>query len=144
MTVSEAKDRLAAMLVDREFDFSRPDPRLGWTVFKRFAREHVVCADDGLLFQIGVYDFTGSELCYLDFVRQFSIESSTEGYGHMEQLHLQFTCEPTDALREIETNLWAYSFSNLDAYVAAVEGRREFRVGMSHTPWNVELFQEQV
>ncbi len=57
------------MLTEGGFDWEKPDPELGWQVFKRFVQEPVSCAEEGTLFQIGVYNFTGMEQCHLDFVR---------------------------------------------------------------------------
>lgn len=47
-----------------------------WEVFKTFGKEQVKDEEETtLLFQCGVYDFTGEKLFYYDFVRQFTMES---------------------------------------------------------------------
>jgi hypothetical protein len=144
MRVNEAERRLGQLLLQNGFSFENPSPSRGWTVFKEFCREPVACGDDGILFQIGVYDFSGEALCHFHFVRQFSLDANDGEHDRMEQLHLLFTCKPTDELKKLETSLWAYNFADLDSYFVAVENLSEFRKAMSHSPWNCQLYQEQV
>src|SRR4051812_23971325 len=73
-----------------------------WETFKAFCKEPVEGEDDKeILFQCGVSDFTGEELFYFDFVRQFTVYEEDE-YSHMEQLHCEFLFKPTDELRKLE------------------------------------------
>ena len=99
--------------------------------------------EDGILWQVGCYDFTGEKLCYLDFVRQFSFSNNGE-YDHMEQLHLEFTCTPTAVLSQLERNQWAFDYPSLGAYFRAVESFPEFQTALKSSPWKVELRQEEV
>jgi hypothetical protein len=143
MTPADACDQIRTMLIAGGFKFEVPDPSVGWAVFKRFAKIPVEGADDGLLWQVGCYDFTGRKLCYLDFVRQFSFSENDE-YDHMEQLHLKFTCPPTPSLAPLERNLWAFDYPSLEAYFSAVESFPEFQTALEVPQWNVELSQERV
>jgi hypothetical protein len=45
-----------------------------WETFKSFCKESVEGEEEKeILFECGVYDFTGEELFYFNFVRQFTI-----------------------------------------------------------------------
>ena len=77
-----------------------------WETFKAFCTEPVEGEEDKeILFQCGVYDFTGEELFHLDFVRQFTIYEEDE-YSRMEQLHCEFLFKQIDELRKLETGEW--------------------------------------
>ncbi len=129
------------MLEQAGFNMSQPAPLLGWSVFKQFVREPVQVADDGVLFETIALKETFS----LSFTRQFSHERDDGEYSHMEQLHFDFACPLTDALRGHETNLWAYDFPTLDAYFAAVEQLPEFQVAVAvPQPWRCEVYQSEV
>lgn len=78
MKTTEAEPTLQRMMNAAGFDFTVPDPSLAWQVFKKFVENPVECADDGVLFQCGVYEFTGELLFYFDFCRQFAIEVDGE------------------------------------------------------------------
>lgn len=131
------------MLSEAGFDFQEPNPRLAWRVFKEFVRRPVECADDGVLFECGVFTFAGDEQFWLDFTRQFSIDVDGE-YDHMIQLHCTFMCVPTAELRQLHTNLWAYDFDNLDEYFAAVESLTEFQTAIVQSNWSCVLHQGTV
>ncbi|WP_449376291.1 hypothetical protein [Bacillus safensis] len=54
-----------------------------WETFKAFSKETVEGEEDKeILFQCGVYDFTGEELFHFDFVRQFTVYEEDD-YSHM-------------------------------------------------------------
>jgi len=144
MQTSEAEKRLKAMLADAGFDMKRPNPQLAWDVFKSFMQEPVDCADDGVLFECGIYDFTGKELFTWGLVRQFSIDVDGE-YDHMEQLHCTFRCAPTKELRKLEISLWAYDFGTMHEYFSKVEGLNEFQSPLqSPQNWTCEVEQWEV
>ncbi|WP_169089553.1 hypothetical protein [Paenibacillus sp. PL91] len=81
INVKEAENQFKAMLGDINAD----EVLNVWNTFKTFAKIDVECAESSLLFQCGVYNFTGTELFYFEFVRQFTIEEEGE-YSLMEQL----------------------------------------------------------
>ncbi|MFX1538539.1 MAG: hypothetical protein ACFFDI_30475 [Promethearchaeota archaeon] len=140
MHVTEAESRLIKLLGAEGFDASNPAPRKAWDVFKQFVTEPVECDNDGVLFQVGCYDGR----CCFDFVRQFSINNENGEYSHMEQLHIEFTCEPTQQLIGLEKNLWAYDFQSLEDYFEKVESLEEFQKALLHSPWQCEVYQEIV
>ncbi|WP_078410749.1 hypothetical protein [Priestia abyssalis] len=116
-----------------------------WEAFKSFGREHVEGEEEiALLFQCGVYDFTGEELFYFHFVRQFTIYDDEE-YSHMEQLHCEFVFEPTDDLRELETSQWYFeNDGDVEDFFIEIENIEEFKVPMKRKPIRLSVYQEEV
>lgn len=73
-----------------------------WETFKAFSKETVEGEEDKeILFQCGVYDFTGEELFHFDFVRQFTVYEKDD-YSHMEQLHCEFLFKLTSELKKLK------------------------------------------
>ncbi|WP_078410710.1 hypothetical protein [Priestia abyssalis] len=116
-----------------------------WEAFKSFGREHVEGEEEiALLFQCGVSDFTGEELFYFDFVRQFTSYDDEE-YSHMEQLHCEFVFEPTDDLRELETSQWYFeNDGDVEDFFIEIENIEEFKVPMKRKPTRLSVYQEEV
>lgn len=116
-----------------------------WEVFKAFGREPVEGEDEiALLFQCGINDFTGEELFYYDFVRQFSIYEGEE-YSHMEQLHCEFVFEPTEELRKLDTSLMYFDYEGgVEDFYSEVENLEEFRIPLIYQPLRLEIYQEEV
>jgi len=144
MQTFEAEQRFKRMLDKAGFDTHDPKSLLVWETFKSFVQEPVDCADDGVLFECGVFNFTGESLFYLEFVRQFSIDDEDGEYERMEQLHCPFTCLPNDELLIIKKNLWAYDFNSLDEYFVAIENLREFQIVILQSNWKFEVKQGEV
>ncbi|MEY2196975.1 hypothetical protein AB7942_30390 [Neobacillus sp. BF23-41] len=115
-----------------------------WEAFKIFSKEPVEGEEEReILFQCGVYDFTGEELFHYDFVRQFSIFEDDE-YSHMEQLHCEFLFKPTDELRKLEVEEWSMDYANIDDFFNHIENLQEFKVPLNLKPIKSEIYQEQV
>jgi hypothetical protein len=141
---SEAESHYRHMLREGGFSERRPDALLAWRVFKEFAEVPVECSEDALLFQCGVYDFTGRNLFHFGFVRQFTFEEDGE-YDHMEQLDCSLLFEPDAELQQLETNLWSYDFSSAGEFFSGVEALPEFSIGLrGRTPVGMELFHNEV
>lgn len=116
-----------------------------WDEFKSFGKELVEGEDEiALNFQCGVYDFTGQEFFYFEFVRQFSIYDENE-YSHMEQLHCQFIFEPTEVLRKLETAEWYFDYEgDVEDFYAKIENLEKFNLPMKEKPIRFSVFQEKV
>ncbi|WP_342541976.1 hypothetical protein MHH33_13060 [Paenisporosarcina sp. FSL H8-0542] len=85
ITVQNAEDFLKEKIGENTTNIANV-----WNEFKSFGRQPVEGEEEiALLFQCGVYDFTGEKLFYFDFVRQFSVYEDNE-YSGMEQLHCEF------------------------------------------------------
>jgi hypothetical protein len=144
MKTSRALDQFDRLLAKAGFDIDHPVPLLAWRTFKEFAGMRFDCAGDSLLFQCGVFRFTGTELFHFDFTRQFTHEEDSE-YAGMEQLHCTIYYTPTPDLRGLDTNLWSHDCSSLDDFFRRVEQLPEFNLPLrSHVPLRAELDQEDV
>jgi hypothetical protein len=143
MLNDEAEQTLNEMLTAAGVDFDQPDPALVWRVFKDFSRIPVDCAEDGILFQCGVYAFSGTEQFHFDFTRQFTIEEDGE-YDHMEQLQCTLLAPPTDELRACKANLWSFDSPTLDAYFERVEAMPEFQLGIGRQGYRLDVTQDSV
>ena len=137
----EALTRLEGLLADAGYKADAPDPAVAWRVFKQFAELEVECSDDAILWQCGVYDFTGQEEFHWDMTRQFTFEEDGE-YDHMEQLNFTILFEPNPELRGFETNAWSFDSPDLQAFFRRVEQLPEFRVPLErHRPRGTQLLQ---
>ena len=143
--VTETETHFLRMLADAEVDIVKPSVREVWQIFKSFSVVAVNCANDALLFQSGIYDFTGREWFYLDFVRQFGFEDEAGEHDHFEQLHCEFLYEPGQVLRNLETNLWSFQCDSFNDFFERVEKLEDFRVPIAeYSPAKVNVMQEYV
>lgn len=150
MKVTDAESQLDRSLVKHGFDKRTPNPSLGWTVFKEFAREPAACAGNYCTVGIGILNAGGP--FRLDFARHFSIAEDPGDYEHGEHLHLLFTCPATEALKALvgcsahwvhtQPYLLSHNFPDLDSFFSAVEGLHEFQEALLHSPWNCQVYRE--
>ncbi|PEQ88660.1 hypothetical protein CN481_19340 [Bacillus sp. AFS006103] len=115
-----------------------------WETFKAFCKEPVEGEEDKeILFQCGVYDFTGKELFHLDFVRQFTVYEEDE-YSRMEHLYCEFLFKPTDELSKLETGEWSMDYDDIDDFFHHIEKLQEFKIPLNLKPIKSEIYQEEV
>jgi hypothetical protein len=144
IATTQALSTFDRLLAEAGFDSERPDPVLAWRVFQAFTQIPVDCAEDGLLFECGTYDFTGEPLFQLSFTRQFTHEEDGE-YAGMEQLSCTIYYAPAPELQVLKTTLWSFDCPLLDEFFARVEGLTEFQIPTRRfTPIRAEIDQEEV
>ena len=115
-----------------------------WETFKGFCTEPVEGEEDKeILFQCGIYDFTGEELFHFDFVRQFTVYEEDE-YSHMEQLHCEFLFKPTVELRKLEVSEWSMDYDNIGDFLNHIEDLQEFKIPLNLEPIKSEIYQEEL
>ena len=115
-----------------------------WEAFKDFCKESVEGEENKeILFECGVYDFTGEELFHFNFVRQFTIYEEDE-YSQMEQLHCEFLFKPTDELRSLEVSEWSMDYDDLYDFFNHIENLPEFKIPFNLKPIKSEIYQEEV
>jgi hypothetical protein len=115
-----------------------------WESFKDFCIEPVEGEEDKeILFQCGVYDFTGEELFHFDFVRQFTVYEEDE-YSHMELLHREFLFKITNDLRRLEIAEWSMDYDEIDDFLNHIETLQEFNIPLNIKPIRIEIYQEEV
>ena len=147
MQIASAEARLHQMLTESGINPDNPSFLATWRVFKQFATEEVETASDGLLFQAGVYRFTGSERFTVDFLRQFEILYDDGDHDHFEQLHCEFLYEPTDELRALGSfTLWCFPSDgeSIADWCEEVENRIEFQWASKLAPTQATVAQEVV
>lgn len=146
MDSEDSEQILRAMLAENGLDFSQPDPLLVWEVFKQFVQLPLSQPDvvEGQLFQCGVFDFTGNDLFYLDFVRQYEFSNEEGEYDHMEQVHCELTASPTIELKRLQTNLWAEECPSLEDFFRQVETLHEFQAAVQHRPYTLKISHGEV
>lgn len=118
-------------------------PRQGFeTMFAFYADQRakkvkVEESGDMLLFEWGVYSFTGPESFQLGLTRQFMVSGEDEPC----QLHLTFHFEPTDALRTLgEDNKWCESPAELPAFKECVAASSPFQLLADSKAPRAELY----
>jgi hypothetical protein len=130
LPTKSALPKFQAMLQQAGVDTELPDPAKTWEVFKAFSSVPVQCADEGFLFECGVYNSQDKPMFHFNYVRQFSIEKHGE-YDHLEQLHVDFHFEPTAELQGLKTNKWSSDFKTPEEFFKFVESLQEFRTIMN-------------
>ncbi|HZH58185.1 MAG TPA: hypothetical protein VEY70_01105 [Metabacillus sp.] len=126
ITVKDAESYLKNKLGEDTNDIKKV-----WDTFKDFCKETVEGEEDKeILFQCGVYDFTGDKLFHFDFVRQFTIYEEDE-YSHMEQLHCEFLFKPTDELSKLEIEEWSMDYDDINDFLNHIENLREFQIPLN-------------
>ncbi|TDX02707.1 hypothetical protein EV647_0925 [Kribbella sp. VKM Ac-2566] len=117
-----------------------------WSVFGSFSRvEFDVPREpdsDGLLYQFGIYDFSGEPRFHFDLTRQFGLPDSDE--------YLQFHCDlqylPTPRLEVLGSHSeWWFpgDGKQLPDWVASVNQRPEWPVLESALPTAVEVYCDE-
>ena len=104
--------------------------------------DDVVIEEDGdmLLYEWGIYSFSGPESFQFDITRQFIVTGEDEPY----QLHLTLHFVPTDALRQIKNgNEWCHSPDELPAFRQSVESSAAFGTLADAKPSRLELYFHQ-
>ena len=147
MQIAAAAARLRQRLIEPGINPNNPTFLGAWQVFKQFAAEAVDTASDGLLFQSGVYRFTGSERLTVSFLRQFELLYDDGDHDHFEQLSCEFLYEPTDELRAIGSfTLWCFPSDgeSVADWCEAVENRIEFQWASRLVPSQAAVAQEVV
>jgi hypothetical protein len=149
VTINAAWASFQAVLAEMGVDVERPDPRMTWEAFKRFATVPVATASDGLLFESLGTPVKGSATQFVvQFVRQYEVVYEDGDHDHYVQMRCEFIYALTSQLRELSRPLAMWRFANeaqsVERWIAEVESRDEFRVVMEHKPLRAEIQQHDV
>ena len=102
---------------------------------------------DGLLYQYGLFNFSGTERFHLDLVRQFEVLDGDE-HDHYVQFHCELIFDPTAELRRLGGfDDWYFYGGDSPApggWLASIRGRQEWMVLPSKEPLEVRVSQEAV
>lgn len=139
ITVKNAESYFKNLIGENTYDIKKV-----WETFKSFCKKDVEGEDDKeILFECGISDFSGKELFFYNFVRQFSIYTNDE-YSHMEQLLCKYSFKLTDELSKLEAGEWSMDFDDLDEFFNYVENLQEFKIPLNFKPIKSEIYQEEV
>lgn len=141
-----AEALLRKMLKENGFQPKSPDVKIAWETFKAMCDVKFECEEDELLFETGVYDFSGKDMFFLSVVRQFTIIEEDGEYDYVEQLHMDFLYEPVPELAEFSETIWTYDFEDdFGGFFEAVEKSQVFcAVRESFIPVEFELYFDEV
>ncbi len=144
MAVTPQISRLHELLLQHSATGASVSAANAWAAFKEYGREVFGSEGTGLLFQVGVYKFSGEPLFYFDPIAQFEVTDDEGEHDHYEQLHCELTCPPNEILLNTSTNLWSFDYSTADAFFAAVEDLPQFQVAIKQTGYNLAVTYEDV
>ncbi len=136
--------RLLGLLRQHGVSNSSASGLAAWTAFKEYGREVFGPESVGLLFQVGVYTFTGAPLFYFDPLCQFEFTDKDGEHDHFEQLHCELTCPASDSLKSVKTSLWSFDYPAADDFFAAVEALPEFQAAIEQPAYNMAVTHETV
>jgi hypothetical protein len=137
ITIATAENYLKNKIGDNTNDVLKV-----WEEFKSFAQEEVDGEEEkAILFQCGIFDFTGEKLFYYDFVRQFTDVED----GNMQQLHCEFVFTPLKEFKKLKVEEWFFDYEGeLNDYFKKIESLKEFKIPLNYTPLQFNLFQEEI
>lgn len=139
LTVKNAESYLKNKIGDDTDDIKNV-----WEAFKAFSTEAVEGEEEKeILFQCGVYKFTGEKLFHFDFIRQFTVYQEDD-YSHMEQLHCEFLFKPTNELKKLKAEEWSMDYDNIDNFFNYIESLQEFKIPINLMPIKSEIYQEEI
>lgn len=145
LQVEDSEEVFKKILKQKGFTLKNPDIQTGWEAFKEMSSLTFKCSDNGLLFETGMYDFSGENLYYVSFVRQFTMVVDEE-YDYMEQLHLDFYCQPDEKFASFKERIWTYDFDDdFEKFLQAVEENSVFQLlKKSQMTKKAEIYLEEV
>lgn len=140
-----AEALLRKMLKENGFQPKSPDVKIAWETFKAMCDVKFECEEDELLFETGVYDFSGKDMFFLSVVRQFTIIEEDGEYDYVEQLHMDFAYEPEKELKELVKTIWTYEYDgDFGRFFEEVEKCQAFCVPRDgYLPVEFELYFDE-
>lgn len=125
---------------------------LAFGVFGAFAAQRFATAQfpevDGLLYQYGIYAFTGQDMFHLDLTRQFElVDDAGEHEGHV-QFHCTLHYRPDPELAALgRHDQWWFHDSDhrpLQTWLAAIRARPEWALLQVRRPSSVAISSEDI
>src|SRR6266446_4944091 len=108
LAIPDAERRLRQLLEQSASSRGHVSPAEVLAAFKTFADEAVVCTSDSLLFEWGIFTFTGQPVMHVSFVRQFRVQEPQDEDPELWQVHCELLHEPTDSLvRTGRSHFWS-------------------------------------
>ncbi len=151
LAIPEAEPRLRQLLDDSAVSGGRVSPAEVLDVFQAFAGEAVACTTDSVLFEWGVFAFTGQPLIHVSFVRQFRVDEPSEDDPELWQVHCELLHEPTEPFSRIGgSHLWSDQFQRgandrsegLKNFFDRVEASAGFVEASNLADWRLEVWAD--
>lgn len=112
---------------------------VAWEKFKTFSFIPVEGEESReILFESGIFDFTGLHRFHYNFVRQFSLDRG------MYQLHCEYIFENAKGLDYLEIAEWSMDYASLAEFFAIVEDMEAFKKGLHLKPIEFKIYLEEV
>ena len=149
LAIPEAEPRLRQLLDESAVSSGHVSPAEVLEVFQVFADETVACTSDSLLFEWGVFAFTGQPLIHVSWVRQFCVEEPSEDDSELWQVHCELLHEPTESFSRIGgSHLWSDQFPHgasgraegLRNFFARVKGSAGFVEASKLADWRLAVW----
>jgi hypothetical protein len=146
LPIDSAADALLTKIQQRGWSVNDLTAPRAWQAFLDFATVPFDIPDqpdaDGLLYQFGVYDFSGEPAFHLDPVRQLAVHDEDE----YVQVHLEmrFAVDPALVAHGTHDEWW---FSDGDTplsdWAAAISRRPEWATLSSLKPTSIKIYQDE-
>lgn len=134
---------LKDMLINKGFDFAKPDAKLCYEVFKDF--NHNLCAykfADKLLVQSGICNFECEELFFNEFAIIFRIKSGENEV--LQKAGIRIYYAPKRELNELVIKRYSNEFDSVQKFYDYIEMAKEFRLPLKFIPLSAEIIQEEI
>ncbi|MFC0437398.1 hypothetical protein [Kutzneria buriramensis] len=144
--VDHAADVLLTMVDRLGYPVLGMSASSAWDLFVGFAEVPfavpAIADADGLLYQFGVYEFTGTPMFHLDLVRQFAVADADE----YVQVHLELVFELDDHLVAVAAHnewWWPEDSVVLRDWSRSVRRRPEWLELNGRVPTDVRIYQHE-
>lgn len=147
--VEEASAAYERLLIARGTPLASLTVSQAWGAFVAFSNVvfdvPAIPEADGLLYQYGLYSFSGPPRFTLDLVRQFEVLEDGE-YDHYVQFHCELQFEPVDDLISLGNydSWWFASDGSATHWLEEVRQRPEWTALQAHIPVLCQVSQEKV
>jgi hypothetical protein len=150
--VADAVIVFERLLADAGWKASELTADIALQVFGVFAAEQFATGRfpdaDGLLYQYGVYSFTGQDMFHLDLTRQFEIVDDAGEHEGFVQFHCTLHYPPDPELTALgrHDQWWFHDgdSESLPAWLAALEARPEWSLLRARRPSSVVIGSEDI
>lgn len=140
--ITEITDNLKEMLKQDGLNFSKPDLKICWEVFKKFNNINEVYSEDKLLFECGICNFECEELFYLEFAKIY--KCSTNEKTTSKKISIRIYYAPKKELNCLQTKIYSDSFNCLNEFYENIQKTREFTVPLKFIPLSAQVLWDEL
>ncbi|MEV0068003.1 MULTISPECIES: hypothetical protein [unclassified Amycolatopsis] len=146
LPIDSAAEALLAKIDARRWSVSDLSAQQAWAAFLDFAALRFDLPDepdaDGLLYQFGVYDFTGEPAFHLDPTRQLALREEQYVQVHLD---IRFALDPSLVALGRHTEWWfSEDDTAVDDWAGAISLRPEWSVLNQLKPTSIDIYQDEI